>query len=95
LKQPELEFRGKLSELTFGLNPYMSLYTMLSRDIGQGTSPHSIANERIFKAIIEWMERNKASIQGLDEKRPMLSQVYKLSASQIKQIAQARDPMKK
>ena len=91
LPSEELEYRAKLSELQFGEYPRLSLSKMVNGQIG-GESNHGKANTRILKEIGLWIEGNAATVEGFDAKRPVLSQIDKLSDKQMRIFACSRDP---
>jgi len=91
LSSEELEYRAKLSELQFGEYPCLSLSKMVNGQIG-GESNHGKANTRILKEIGIWITGNAASVEGFDAKRPVLSQIDKLSDKQMRLFACSRDP---
>jgi hypothetical protein len=64
---------------------------MVNGQIG-GESNHGRANTRILKEIGIWIEGNAASVEGFDAKRPVLSQIDKLSDKQMRIFACSRDP---
>jgi len=91
LPSEELEYRAKLSELQFGEYPRLSLSKMVNGQIG-GESNHGKANTRILKEIGLWIEGNAATVEGFDAKRPVLTQIDKLSDKQMRIFACSRDP---
>lgn len=91
-KNPELEYRAKLSELALADYPRLALMNIDSPTIG-GTTPHGIANGRIMEAYAAWIEAHKAEVAGYDPARPALTQADKLSDDQIRAVARALDPL--
>jgi len=87
----ELEYRAKLSEIGLANAPRAALQSVLDNTIG-GKSPHGKANEHLAKALVAWMQANRASIAGLDQTLPMLPQIDKLTDGQIRGAVRLLDP---
>ena len=89
----EKEFRAKLSEVAFAVDPVLAISGgIIFRNIG-GDTPHGAANERIMKGIVSWMEANRGSIEGFDGARPTLPQFDRLTDDQIRTIVRSMDPL--
>jgi hypothetical protein len=89
LSDDDLEFRGKLAELTFGDVPKMSLMAMTNILIG---GPHGVANEKIVRALSAWAETHPDEVPGYDRALPPQPQLDKLSDEQIRGVARSLDP---
>jgi hypothetical protein len=91
----ELEFRAKLSQITFSESPKLALCGgIISPDIGSD-SPHGKANLRIVQGLVNWMESHQAEIGGLDAAKPLLTQLDLLSDDQLREAAVSLDPLAK
>lgn len=89
----ELEFRAKLSQITFTELPKLALTGgIISSDIGSD-SPHGRANLRIVKGLATWMENHTEDIEGLDRSLPLLPQLDLLTDDQIRDAARSLDPL--
>ncbi len=88
----ELEYTAKLSEIYFSMKPRMSLRAILAPNMGDGTS-HGIANLRVVKGLVSWMDKHKKEIVGFESSRPTLPQLDKLTAQQLKRAVRSLDPM--
>jgi hypothetical protein len=86
----ELEFRAKLSEVALGPAPRRAI-DAVAFDLPPA-SPHGIANRRIGAALGAWMKAHATEILGLEESRPMLLQVDKLSDDQLRAAFRSMDP---
>ncbi len=87
------EFRAKLSEVAFSSAPSLAMAGgILAKNIGD-RSAHGRANERIMKGIVRWMEEHSDTITGLDPNLPLLPQLDRLSAEQLKEAFRSMDPM--
>jgi hypothetical protein len=88
----ELEYRAKLSEVALAGAPRAALQSILDNTIG-GDDPHGKANETLAKGLVAWMEKQKASIAGLDPGLPLMPQLDKLTDEQIKAAVRSLDPL--
>ena len=88
----EVEFRAKLSEVAFAPDPYLAFGAIINRSIGDGTS-HGMANERIMKGIVAWIENHADAITHIDSSRPLLPQLDRLEPDQIRAIFRSMDPL--
>ena len=86
----EREFRAKLSEIAFSVNPKLVIAETILRYEG---GPHEVANLRIVKGLVDWMENNKEEITGLEQNRPLLPQLDLLTNEQIVQAVHSFDPL--
>lgn len=91
LPAPELEFRGKLSEIEYSDLPRNALSGIVGTEIDP-TSSHGRANARIIGLYRDWITANSASISGFDVRTAPLAQIDKLSDAQIRSVAAAADP---
>jgi len=88
----DLEFTAKLSEVYFSERPFLSIQTMLGANRG-GTTPHGIANLRVIKGLVNWMEAHQDEIAGFDPQSPTQPQLGKLSTAQLRAAVRSMDPM--
>lgn len=88
----ELEFRAKCSEVAFAQIPRMAFNSIFTSEIGRETG-HGLANLRIVKGIVAWMQANADSIKGLDTSRPLLPQFDLLSDEQLREVMRSLDPL--
>lgn len=91
LTNDEKEFRAKLSQIVFAPEPRLNLSSIFDANIGDNT-PHGIANLKIMKGIVDWIEENKSSIRGLDTSKPLLPQFDLLTDEQIRALFRSMDP---
>jgi hypothetical protein len=91
LSGPELEFRGKLSEIAYGALPRNALSGILGAELGLDTS-HGAANARIMKAYREWVAAHDSAVAGFDPAVAPALQIDKLSDDQLRAIATSIDP---
>jgi len=91
----ESEFRAKLSEIVFARRVFLALSPILNPSVTQNQSydGHRKANERLLRAIIDWMGQHRAEIQDLDPARPLLPQMYRLTEDQLRRIFKDLDPL--
>ncbi|OEK01347.1 hypothetical protein BFP97_07385 [Roseivirga sp. 4D4] len=87
-----LEYTAKLSEIYFSEKPLFFLATILSSNMGNGTS-HGDANQRVFENLVKWMETNSAEIPGFDTSKPTMLQLEKLTDRLLKKAIRSLDPM--
>jgi hypothetical protein len=88
----ELEYRAKLSEIAFAPNPLIAINAIFSSDIGQKGSAHGMANQRIMRGVLGWMQARAGDIRGLDSGRPFLPQFDRLSDEQMREAFRSLDP---
>jgi len=86
----EVEYHAKSSELVFSPYPLLALSELVS---GSGESGHGKANKRIVDICLEWMKNNSSKIPGLNPEKPLLPQMYLLSAEQVKECYRTADPL--
>lgn len=91
LTADEREFRAKLSEIAFSSAPRLNIGSIFDANIGDNT-PHGIANLKIMKGLVKWMEANTSSIAGLNPSKPLLLQFDLLTDEQIKDAFRSMDP---
>jgi hypothetical protein len=87
---PELEYRGKLSEVALGASPRAVLQNVLDHPFD--SSPHGEATERLARELVQWMEKHRNEIAGLEPSRPLLPQLDKLTDDQLRAAARSLDP---
>lgn len=91
LSAPELEFRGKLSEIGYSDLPRNALADILGAELARDTS-HGQANARIMALYRGWVKTHAAEVAGFDPAQPAALQIDKLSDDQIRLIAHQADP---
>jgi len=91
----ELEYRAKLSEVTFSREPLLVFGAIFDSSIGLAGDPHGMANERIMKGLIAWMQLHTGEIEGLDSAHPLLPQFDRLTADQMRSAFRSLDPWAK
>ena len=52
-----------------------------------------MANERIMKGIVAWIENHADAITHIDSSRPLLPQLDRLEPDQIRAIFRSMDPL--
>ena len=87
-----LEYRAKLSEIAFAPVPRLAFGGILNENIG-GPTPHGQANLKLMKGLVAWMDAHHAEIDGLDPKKPLLTQLDRLTDDQLRASARSLDPM--
>jgi len=88
----ELEFRAKLSQVTFAPEPRLVLGSIIDANIGDST-PHGQANLRIMKELVQWMSAHSKEIQGFNGSSPILPQLDKLKDDQLRTAFRSMDPL--
>ena len=91
LSSDELEYRAKLSELRFALQPRIDLAKLVVGQIG-GDTGHGRANTRILGELGRWTEAHATTVDGFDPRVPAVVQVDRLTDEQIRAFASAADP---
>ena len=93
----DLEFRAKCSEVVFAPDPLLALSTgsIFSPNIGKAVSGHPMANARIMKHLLAWMQGHEQEIAGLDRSRPLLPQFDRLTDEQMRAAFRSMDPSAK
>lgn len=91
LSDAELEFRAKMSEMSFSTSPRIALVSIYGRLLG-GTTGHGIANARILRELTHWMSAHAREIEGFDPAPEPLPQVDRLTEDQIRAFARLYDP---
>lgn len=89
----EAEFRAKLSEIAFSTDPQMTFASSIYSNNMNADTGHGQANKRIVETIVNWMDRHRDEIGGLDKKRPLLPQFQLLTDEQIKSAVREADPL--
>ncbi|HSI17573.1 MAG TPA: hypothetical protein VK980_07385, partial [Sphingomonas sp.] len=91
LSAPELEYRGKLSEIGYSDLPRNALSGILGAELARDTS-HGAANARIMALYRDWVSAHRAEVTGFDPAQPAALQIDRLSDDQIRAIAHQADP---
>jgi len=91
LKDEDLEYRAKLSELALADYPRLALAAIDADTIGADTA-HGRSNTRIMKAYGEWLAAHAAEVAGYDPSKPALTQLDRMSDEQIRAVARSLDP---
>jgi hypothetical protein len=91
----DLEFRAKLSEVAFAPEPLLVLGAIFNENIGQAENSHGLANERIMKGLVAWMQAHASEITSLDPSRPLLPQFDRLTEDQMREAFRSMDPWTK
>ncbi|MDB5673759.1 MAG: hypothetical protein JWM65_741 [Sphingomonas bacterium] len=91
LSAPELEYRGKLSEIGYSDLPRNALSGILGAELARDTS-HGAANARIMALYRDWVAAHAAEVAGIDPAQPAALQIDRLSDDQIRAIAHGADP---
>jgi len=78
------EFRAKLSEIAFSPDPHLVVAESI---LEEGT-----ANRKVIEIIVNWMQKNKESIENYDSTQPMLMQLMNLSKDQLIEAVRVVDP---
>lgn len=87
-----LEYRAKLSEIAFAPDPLLAVGGIFYSNIGQKGDPHGMANQRIMKGLVNWMQEHGSEIKGLDRSRPFLPQFDLLTDKQMRGAFRSMDP---
>lgn len=94
LNSPELEFRAKLSQLEFAPSPKHALIDIAGGgNPDWGDTPHGKANRRVAQALFNWMKAHATEIAGVDESKPLMLQLDKLTDDQLRAAARSVDPL--
>ncbi|MDB5710566.1 MAG: hypothetical protein JWL96_2636, partial [Sphingomonas bacterium] len=91
LSAPELEYRGKLSEIGYSDLPRNALSGILGAELARDTS-HGAANARIMALYRDWVAAHAAEVAGFDLAQPAALQIDRLSDDQVRAIAHGADP---
>jgi hypothetical protein len=81
--------------VAFSREPLLVFGAIFDSNIGQAGDSHGMANERIMKGLVAWMQRHAAEIEGLDSARPLLPQFDRLTADQMRAAFRSMDPWAK
>lgn len=97
LSDAELEFRAKCSEVAFAPDPLVAVGkgSIFSPDINPSGSGHGLADARIMKGLVAWMEAHAAEIPALERSRPLLPQFDHLTDEQMRAAFRSMDPWAK
>jgi hypothetical protein len=90
--QAELEYRAKLSEVAFAPEPFICMNAIFSSNIGAKADAHGMANLRIMRGLVAWMQAHAAEIKGFDRTRPLLPQFDLLNEDQVRVAFRSMDP---
>jgi hypothetical protein len=88
----ELEYRAKLSQVVFAPDPLIAMNAIFSGNIGQKGDAHGMANLRVMRGLVAWMESHTAEITGLNRTRPLLPQFDLLTDDQMRAAFRSMDP---
>jgi hypothetical protein len=90
LSSTQLEFRAKLSQISFADYPRLGLASVAGQTIND--TPHGRGNQRVLEGYRRWMREHRDEIAGFDASQPTLSQLDKLTDEQIVAAARSMDP---
>jgi len=88
----ELEYRAKCAEVAFAPIPRFAFGGIFSDEIGKDTA-HGLANLRVMKGIVAWMQAHSGKIKGIDTARPLLPQFDLLTDEQMREVMRSMDPL--
>jgi len=90
----ELEFRAKCSQVVFAPDALLAVGVgnIFSPNINPEGGGHGLANARIMKGLVAWMEAHAREIPSLDPSSPMLPQFDRLTDEQIRAAFRSMDP---
>jgi hypothetical protein len=88
---PDLEYWAKLSQIALADYPRLGLASVAGQQLGD--TPHGIGNRRVLEAYRLWMRAHRGEITGFDASQPTLSQLDKLTDTQIVAVARSIDPL--
>lgn len=91
LSNDELEFRAKLSEIRFAPVPKLALSSIYGPLFG-GESGHGIANERLIRALVRWMDEHRSQLPDLRADKSLIEQLDLLSDNQLVDAARLLEP---
>lgn len=91
LTAPELEFRGKLSEIRYSDLARNALANVVGFEIDPASS-HGQANARIIALYDGWIQAHASDVSGYRNDLPAGPQLDKLTDDQIRSIARSADP---
>jgi hypothetical protein len=87
-----IEYRARLSQITFSESPKLELANMVA---GVGSTGSGLANKMIVDVIEKWIQANTSKVQGYDQTKLAIAQIYLLTDHQIKTIYRDVDPFYK
>lgn len=90
LADAQLEFRAKLSQIIFADYPRLGLANVAAGAIND--TAHGVGNRRVLEGYRRWMRAHRSEIAGFDRSAPTLSQLDKLTGTQIVTAARSMDP---
>jgi hypothetical protein len=90
----ELEFRAKCSQVVFAPDALLAVGVgnIFSPNINPEGDGHGLANARIMKRLVAWMEVHAREIAELDASRPLLPQFDRLTEEQMREAFRSMDP---
>ena len=88
----QMEYRAKLSEVALSQAPLLTFAAQVLREESPNAS-HGVANGRLVKDMVKWMERNSDEIKDFQEKVPMILQLDKLTNEQVILAMKSLDPL--
>lgn len=85
----ELDYRAKLSELAYGTMQFIKLTSLHDMTLGDPikTDNHSMANNQIYKDIVEQIYKNSERYPEINTKKNIMLQLINLDESDIQEIA--------
>ena len=86
LSSEELEYRAKLSEISFCPSPRIIFSNIHNSGLG-GEDPLEIANLRILTAYAAWIAAHRNEVAGFDPNIPDFAQLDKLTDDQLRAVA--------
>lgn len=84
--QADLEYRAKLAEILLAEYPRMA-FGSINDSLVNSETPHGEANTRIMTAYADWIASHGKDIRGYDPTAAALTQLDKLSDSQLRAVA--------
>lgn len=95
MSDDERELRAKYSEVVFAPDPKLAFAgSIFGGDLDSSTN-HGKANMRFRKLIVDWMNKHKSEIRGLDASKPMMFQFDLLSNAQVVAMCREFDELAK
>ncbi|MEP0266407.1 hypothetical protein [Dokdonia sp.] len=87
-----IEYRARLSQIVFSESPKLELANMVA---GVGSTGSGLANKMIVDVVEKWIQVNTSKIEGYDQTKLAIAQIYLLTDDQIKTIYRDVDPFYK
>ncbi len=89
LGSKRIEYRGRLSQITFSDAPKLELADML---VGVSSTPTGQSNQMILDVFEAWITAHSDTINGYNANQLPIANLYKLTNAQIISCIQAVDP---